>query len=332
MTLNTFNDVSSVLEEELQTLTYLEKLRNRLYTSYYIRKKHGKREINTYIYKVDEDELQESTDLLYSEIVKIRTYSRDLERVHRKIDSRILDTIKLPSCINGFKKGESIKKAVEPHVGKSYVACLDIHNFFPSVTSDAVLEGLKNVGFGSDAAWLIARLVTYKGHLPQGAVTSPKASNIAFMKVDMKILELAQEYGADYTRYADDLIFSANEPLNSLIDKVIAEIENSGYKINREKVKFYGPSEPHYILGMIANHKLNVPREKRRNLEAAIHNYIVKHQVPQDVEDPVRYKKTLLGKAAYMLSVNPSLGRLAKLRKQLQDFNPEGLEYTKIII
>ena len=332
MILRDFNDVSSLLGEEIKKLAYMEKLRNRLYTSYYIRKKHGRREINTYLYKANRDELLKVMKLYDWEVDQLRRYSQQLEQLHRKIDSRILDKIKLPSCVNGFKKGESIKKAVEPHVGKSYVACLDIHNFFPSVQSDYVLEGLKDAGFGSDAAWLIARLVTYKGHLPQGAVTSPKASNIAFMRVDRKILELAQEYFTDYTRYADDLIFSADEPLNELVEKVITEIENAGYKINREKIKFYGPDEPHYILGMIANHKLNVPREKRRNLEAAIHNYIVKHQVPSDVEDPVRYKKTLLGKAAYMLSVNPSLGRLEKLRKELQAFNPEGIEYTKILV
>jgi len=44
----------------------------------------------------------------------------------------------------------------------------------------------------------------------------------------------------------------------------------------------------------------------------------------------VRCKRTLLGKAAYMLSMNLTLGRLARLKKQLQYFNPEGIEVLTV--
>ncbi len=298
MKLMDFNDVSAVLDEELKLLTYLKKLKNRLYTSYYIKKKNGKREINTYLYKRHVDELENEIPQLHNyQITKLRNASKKLEEIHRKIDSRILDEIELPECVNGFKKGESVKKAIQPHVGKDYVACLDIHNFFPSVKSDYVLDCLKSCGLGSDAAWLIARLVSYKGHLPQGAVTSPKASNIAFMKVDKQILELAKSKNVTYTRYADDLIFSANFELKDFVDEAIQLVTNAGYTINNGKIKFYGPKEPHYILGIVANTKLNMPRDKRRNLEAAIHNYVEKHLVPAGVNE-IRYKKTLIAKVS----------------------------------
>jgi len=332
MKLNDFNDVSAILGEELKLLTYLKKLKNRLYTSYYIKKRNGKREINTYLYKRHLSDLEDDIPQLHGyELAKLSRASEKLEEIHRKIDSRILDEIELPECVNGFKKGESIKKAVQPHVGNDYVACLDIHNFFPSVKSDYVLEGLQSCGIGADAAWLIARLVSYKGHLPQGAVTSPKASNIAFMKVDKQILELAKSKGITYTRYADDLVFSANFELKDFVEEAIQLVTNAGYTINSQKIKFYGPKEPHYILGIIANSKLNMPRDKRRNLEAAIHNYVDKHLVPAGVNE-IRYKKTLLGKAAYMLSINPNLGRLQKLVMKLREFDPNGIEFERIYL
>ena len=45
MKLNDFNDVSAILGEELKLLTYLKKLKNRLYTSYYMLKRCKQRRL-----------------------------------------------------------------------------------------------------------------------------------------------------------------------------------------------------------------------------------------------------------------------------------------------
>jgi len=82
MILRDFNDVSSLLGEEIKKLAYMEKLRNRLYTSYYIRKKHGRREINTYLYKANRDELLKVMKLYDWEVDQLRRYSQQLEQLH----------------------------------------------------------------------------------------------------------------------------------------------------------------------------------------------------------------------------------------------------------
>lgn len=339
MKLNTTYDVSILLEEEPKILTFFEKIRGRLYTDYYIKKRSGgKREINTYLYKAQDNEkydLQALKDIDLIQRDKLIEASMRLKEIHTKINNIIFKALPLPDCAHGFVPGKSIITAAKPHVGKQYVISIDLHDFFGSTTSDMVLNSLvENFGFGQEAAWLIARLIAYKGRLPQGAVTSPMASNIAFYKADLEIVDFCKQYGIEYTRYADDLTFSFNnEALKDLILQTIPEIVGEyGYKINSKKIKIYGPNDIHYVLGYVVNKKVNVIKKVRRNLEAAIFNFVRKHQVPYPVKNYVRYKRSLLGKANHILNANPDLGRLRRLVNELKQFDPNKHEFTYIYI
>ena len=63
-------------------------------------------------------------------------------------------------------------------------------------------------------------LVFRFGKLTIGAPTSPAISNVLCFDLDVLLDGIAQSRGANYTRYADDLFFSTNEP------KVLAHVEN----------------------------------------------------------------------------------------------------------
>jgi retron-type reverse transcriptase len=312
---STIQELSFILEEEPRFLTYLEKIRMRLYSDYYIKKRNGgKREINTYIYK---HSIQADNKLIF--------YSQKLKEVHTKIKNRIFDELDLPDYIVGFRRNVSIKDAAKKHVGKKYVISFDIHDFFGSTKSDYLYNSLiKNYGFGEMASWLIARLVSYKGRLPQGAVTSPSTANIAFLDADREIYELCKANNIIYTRYADDMTFSTDnkENIELLLEKIPEIVNKYNYRINNKKTKIFGPKSRHYVLGIITNKKLNVPKEVRRNLEAAIFNFVVKKEVPAGVKDYVKYKRSLMGKANYVLNINPTLSRLQRFKEMLKEFDP----------
>jgi len=307
-------DLSIELGIPLKTLTYLEKIRSRLYTRFYLRKSDGsKREINPY--------LCDSRINPYDE--KMRDYSKLLKRVHRGIKDVLTKYIELPDCVFGFRPGCNIKDAVKKHVGKKYLVVLDIRNFFPSTTSDDVYNALVEHGVHTFNAWLIARLVAFHGRLPQGAITSPIASNIAFKKYDLKIIEYAKSNGFTYTRYADDMAFSTDRDLiEEDIKQLISDIAEiiKPYEVKDRKVRWFGPDEPHYLLGLQLNKKINVPKQKRRILRAAVHNYVRKHKVPYGV-DPIKYKASLKAKLGYVLFIN-KIPSLEKLKEDLLKFDP----------
>jgi len=303
-------------------LTYLEKIRSRLYTDWYLRKKDGsKREISVY---VCDSHIASQLD------EKLVEYSKALKLVHRRIKDLLDETIDLPDCVFGFKKGCSAKTAASKHVGKKYIFSVDIKDFFPSITSDMVQQALMNEGVEQNDVWLIARLVAYKGRLPQGAITSPTVSNVVFKPKDLQILKLCERYGLTYTRYADDLTFSTNEEIDwTQFTTELEQILQPEYRINTKKLKIYGPKQAHYVLGLIVNRKVNTPKNYRRTLRAAVYNYL-NGKIPYGV-DPVKYKATLKAKLGYALYVN-KIPSLEKLYKRLRRFDPNKVQEWQHIV
>ena len=107
-----------------------------------------------------------------------------LETVQERIKERILAKFPFPEGINGGVKGRSPTTNALPHVRQPEVVKVDIKNFFGSVTAKAVARAWKEqFGCGADVTWLLTRLTTYKGHLPQGARTSTALANLALLPV-----------------------------------------------------------------------------------------------------------------------------------------------------
>ena len=117
----------------------------------------------------------------------------------------LLNRIYLPTCVKGFRKGESYKSFLTPHIGSQYFLRIDIKDFFPSISEELIKAELeKYISFSSKEEAvaiieLIADIVTYNGTLPQGASTSPAVSNIVLARIDQRILKYCQVFGITYT-------------------------------------------------------------------------------------------------------------------------------------
>lgn len=247
---------------------------------------------------------------------------------------------------HGFVPGRSVATALAPHVGQAVVLRVDLRHFFPSIRRGRVLALLCDAGYPRDVASRIARLVTStvpdevleqarplcsdatleqlwlslcQPHLPQGSPTSPGIANRIAFRLDQRLTGLAQAAGANYTRYADDLIFSGDQRFARGLDRfrewVLAIAIDEGFFIRRTKTKVMRRGVRQLVAGLVLNDKLNVPRAEYDTLRAILHNCIRDGLQSQNRDEHPDFLAHLRGRVSYIAATNPQRGE--KLRRLL---------------
>lgn len=162
-----------------------------------------------------------------------------LKVVQSRISKRILRNHNLPDYIQGGRKGKDSISNASKHVGKHYRFCLDLKDFFPSVKNARVNKVLLHLGYTPEIAGIITKLVTFDNKVPQGAPTSTDITNLVFFKeVDVQIEKLIKNKAITYTRYVDDLNFSAQYDFKEITFEIVDIISKSNFKLSRKKT-FY---------------------------------------------------------------------------------------------
>ncbi|MCB1505573.1 MAG: RNA-directed DNA polymerase [Hyphomicrobiaceae bacterium] len=202
-----------------------------------------------------------------------------LKEVQRLILRRVLGGLKAHPCALGFERGRSIVTHAQAHVGKALVIRLDLVDFFPNTQADRVLEYFRSIGWNRRAAQLLVKLTTNNRHLPQGAPTSPRLTNLVNYKMDARLLAMARKVGgtdATYTRYADDLTFSVahegEHTSRDIIRGASTIVRDTGYLLHRKKkTHILRSHQRQTVAGLVVNDKVDLPRETRRWLRAVEH-------------------------------------------------------------
>lgn len=157
--------------------------------------------------------------------------------------------------------------------------------------STSALRTLDDTG-GAHAAQTLTHIVTCPVDLdtptsprvlPQGAPTSGAFANlVAVHRLDPRVIRVAEEWGFEYSRYADDLIFSRDTELSdtqvdAFIDEITHAVCSAGYRVNWEKVRVQHTGIQQRVLGLVVNDGTpRVPRKMRMLLRAQNH-YASKH-------------------------------------------------------
>jgi len=179
----------------------------------------------------------------------------------------------------GFVLEKSIVDNAKKHEGKHYVLNMDLKDFFHSFDRKWVKYGFSYEPFNlngtkekEELAFLLASLCTHpleidgveKTVLPQGSPTSPTLTNILCKKLDRRLTGLANRFGAEYTRYADDITFSSqhniytDEEFNKELKRII-EVDQK-LVINPKKTRLQKTGYRQEATGLIVNDKVNVHR------------------------------------------------------------------------
>jgi len=145
---------------------------------------------------IPNDELKE----LQSDILQ---YLYDLVRQNR---------IQISSVAHGFIPYHSCMTSILKHDKESQIfLCADMLHAFdlldPAFAEAKLLDG----GVPAVYAKEIIGACSYENSLPQGGPASPYLLNIAMFDADCQIAAYAKKHGFQYTRYADDLVFSIKD-------------------------------------------------------------------------------------------------------------------------
>jgi hypothetical protein len=149
------------------------------------------------------------------------------------------------------------------HVGYQFTLCMDLSNFFDTVTEWHV---------GSLLGEAICNVVLVDGAARQGLPTSPAVSNIAAAGMDARILSKLHADDA-YTRYADDMTISTNnwQRFSAFRQLVTESAEIFRFSVNQAKTRQQLAANGRRIItGVGVDDKfVYVTRRTKRKLRAA---------------------------------------------------------------
>lgn len=217
----------------------------------------------------------------------IRCPNAKMKALQAWVLRNILDKLTTSTHATAFKKGVGLIDNVKPHAENRFYLCLDIKNFFDSIHFGRVFHLFRTLGYSNRTAWMLTQVCTCEGSLPQGGVTSPALANLIASKLDRRLSGFVGRRNIVYTRYADDMTFSARNPkallkTRTFIEKIISE---ERFLINEKKSRTSGPKLRTQVTGLIKNASkpgFGIGRQKRREMRAVMHRFGTSGKVTSD--------------------------------------------------
>jgi RNA-directed DNA polymerase len=273
-----------------------------------------------------------------------------LKEIQRSILHEILTQVPVHEAAHGFVERRSVITAAAAHTGHAAVLRIDLKDFFASIRAARVYGVFTTLGYplavahmltglctnvipqmvwaampeahdpqGVSARYLLGRSLATP-HLPQGAPTSPALANLIAYRLDRRLAGLARSFGAEYTRYADDLTFSGSRILimrRALVEQAVGRIAaEEGFTVNAAKSRLQPQASRQTVCGVVVNSRPNLARGEYEQLKAILHNCARFGPSSQNRERLPDFEAHLRGRVSWASSLNPDRG--LKLRRQLQ--------------
>jgi hypothetical protein len=256
----------------------------------------------------------------------------DMAKAQEFILHEVLEKLPTEAPAHGFIKGRSTVTNAQQHQGQAVVMNQDLSDFFPTITFPRVRGLFCRMGYSPAVATILALLTTecprvratYQGKtyfvatglraLPQGACTSPALSNQIAKKLDRRLAGYAEKHAFTYTRYADDLTFSAGKDGDEGLPKLLATMHHitrdEGFAIHPEKGRVQRSAKRQTVTGIVVNERdrLSIPREELRELRAILHNAKKTGLAAQNRDNKPDFEAYVRGKIAYVSMVDKARG------------------------
>lgn len=250
----------------------------------------------------------------------------------------ILEKLELHDAAHGFRRDRSIVSNAQPHVKRDIIINFDLKDFFPSISYRRIKGLFQSFGYCEAAATIFALLCTQpeveeveldgktyyvaltERHLPQGSPASPALTNILCRRLDRRLTQMAQSLGFVYTRYADDLTFSASgdslRHICNILKRTESIVTHEGFTINQQKTRILRKNRQQEVTGVVVNTRPNICKKTLKRFRATL------YQIEKDGIEGKRWGNStdvlaaIEGYANFVAMVHPEKG--AKLQQQVR--------------
>src|SRR5262249_53556839 len=165
-------------------------------------------------------------------------------------------------------------------------------DFFPTITYRRVRGVFRKLGYSEQVATVLALLCTEpdvdaveldgrtyyvargERFLPQGTPTSPALTNLLCRRLDARLRRVAEQLGFRYSRYADDLTFSASGEAAANVGRVLRRVryvvEQEDLRVHPTKTRVLRRGRRQEVTGLVVNQRVNVSRDVLRRFRATL--------------------------------------------------------------
>jgi hypothetical protein len=199
-------------------------------------------------------------------------------------------------CVKGYIRGlrSPLLQNAAKHAEHLFLLKLDFSNFFPSIKPDdfRIVCGdklkLHNMPLEKDEIDFLCKLFFVNNlrlgwFLGIGAPSSPFISNWVMYNLDHEIATICSDSGCTYTRYADDLCFSANSKEQLLdaekkIIQVVSKCNHPKLEFNAAKRRLASKWSRRRVTGLSITplQEIKVPRKTKRYIRSLLNKYRLK--------------------------------------------------------
>jgi RNA-directed DNA polymerase len=212
--------------------------------------------------------------------------SKKLKMVQRWLLRQVIDQWAMHPAAFAYRPGTGIKQHASYHAKGNFLLRMDFENFFPSIHRrhlSAYLEGQPPgvERWTADDRRFFLDIVCKGEELTIGAPSSPSLSNAVCFELDRRLVALAAEAKATYSRYADDLFFSTVQPnvLRELATKVRHVVTTlplpDSLVLNEGKTHHTSRKWKREVTGLIITPQgeVTIGRMRKRVMRALIHKF-----------------------------------------------------------
>ena len=241
--------------------------------------------------------------------------AREIKAIQRAFVAAILENLPVHDAAMAYRHGRSIRDNAAAHVDSDGpILKMDLKSFFPSIRMQDWQRYCYDNSLFNDPIEVVlsGHLLfcrepgTRSLRLAVGAPSSPTVSNILMFKFDEAI---TRAVGADqvvYTRYADDLTFSARRTgyltgVQSSVARVIRDQAYPKLEINVAKTTYATKKFHRSVTGLTLSNDCNVTlgRDRKRLIRAQVHRAVLGQL---SMEETAK----LAGMLAFVHAVEPS--------------------------